>query len=442
MDCGQGKIKILKFGGTSVGSPERIKHVARLISNEQPKVVVLSAMSGTTNALAEIATKLSKQDIGGAQEDIARLEDKYFGVAEELYYSDGCVKKAKTDIQRYFALLKEICRKPYSAVEEKIILAQGELIVTRLMYLYLAETGVRVALLPAVDFMRTNKCGEPDVRFIRKYARKAVNAYPCNRIFITQGYICRNASGEIDNLQRGGSDYTASLLGAALDACEIQIWTDIDGLHNNDPRIVAQTNPVRRLTFDEASKLAHFGAKILHPTCILPAKLKNVPVRLLSTMDPQAAGTLISDTADTDRIKAVAAKDDVTYIKIHSTYKIPGYQFFDKVFHCFALAHTPIDLVVISDMEISLSIDNRERLPEILAALNRYADVTVEEGMVIVCVVGDLKWYNAGFKHRIVGSLKDIPVRMISYGDNCDISFVLRRDDKKKALEALNCCVS
>ena len=442
MNHEQGKIKILKFGGSSVGSVERIKHVARLISDEQPKVVVLSAMSGTTDALAGIAAKLSGGDMDGALDDAVRLENKYSAVADALYRRAGSAGKAKKHIQNSFSLVREICRKPFSAAGEKIILAQGELIVTRLMYLYLAETGVHAALLPAVDFIRTDKCGEPDMRFIRKHARKAINGYPLNRIFITQGYICRNASCEIDNLQRGGSDYTASLLGAALDACEIQIWTDIDGLHSNDPRIVSATSPVRRLTFDEASKLAHFGAKILHPTCILPARQKNIPVRLLNTLDPQAPGTLISEAADTGRIKAVAAKDDITYLKIRSTYKVPGYRFLDKVFHCFARSHTPIDLMVTSDTEISLSIDNRKHLPEIAAALSRYADVTVEDDMVVVCVVGDLKWYNVGFEHRIVDSLKDIPVRMISYGDNCDISFVLRRNDKKKALEALNCCVS
>ena len=246
MNHEQGKIKILKFGGSSVGSVERIKHVARLISDEQPKVVVLSAMSGTTDALAGIAAKLSGGDMDGALDDAARLENKYSAVADALYRRAGSAGKAKKHIQNSFSLVREICRKPFSAAGEKIILAQGELIVTRLMYLYLAETGVHAALLPAVDFIRTDKCGEPDMRFIRKHARKAINGYPLNRIFITQGYICRNASGEIDNLQRGGSDYTASLLGAALDACEIQIWTDIDGLHSNDPRIVSATSPVPR----------------------------------------------------------------------------------------------------------------------------------------------------------------------------------------------------
>lgn len=435
------KMKVLKFGGTSVGSVERIKHVARLICSEEPKVVVLSAMSGTTNALAAIAGQLSGNDVAGALASVAELEGRYADVSDRLYRSEGSRAKAKAHISESFALLRRIAGEPFTSAAEKVVLAQGELIVTRLMYLYLKEEGVNAALLPATDFMRTDRYGEPDMRFIRRNVRKALNEYPFTRLFITQGYICRNAAGEIDNLRRGGSDYSTSLIGAALGASEIQIWTDIDGLHNNDPRVVHRTTPVRRLTFDEASKLAHFGAKILHPTCILPAKQKNIPVRLLNTMDPEAPGTLISDTADTGRIKAVAAKDDVTYVKIRSTYKVPSYRFLNKVFGIFDRLHTPIDLMVTSDVEISLSVDSRERLPQIVEALSPYADVTVEDDMVIVCVVGDLKWYNVGFETRIIGALKDIPVRMISYGDNCDLSLVMHRDDKKQALEALNNCV-
>ena len=404
MDRKQEKFKILKFGGTSLGTVERIKHVANLICNNELNLVVLSAMSGTTNSLAEIASLLFNGDIDGAQRDIECLKSKYIEVADKLYLSAKSIEEAKKFILCSFSSLQTIAQSPISSKQEKIILSQGE----------------------------------PDIHFIKRNVCKLLKRYPNNRLFITQGYICRNVSGEIDNLQRGGSDYTASLLGSALNACEIQIWTDIDGLHNNDPRVVSTTAPVRTLTFDEASKLAYFGAKILHPTCILPAKLKNIPVRLLNTMNPQALGTLISDTADTGKIKAVAAKDNVTYIKLRSHYKIPCYRFLEKIFHCFAQSHTPIDLVVTSNVEISLSIDNKIHLPKIISMLERYADVSVEDDMVIICVVGDLKWYNVGFEHQIVEALKDIPVRMISYGDNCDVSFVMRRDDKKRALEALS----
>ena len=431
-------MKVLKFGGTSVGSAERIKQVARLICSEEPKLVVLSAMSGTTDTLAGIAEKLHGGDVSGAVDAIDRLETGYLEVADRLYYSEGSAGKAKKYIRDAFALLRKMARNSFSSVQEKIILAQGELISTRLMHLYLAESGVNSALLSALDFMRTDKNGEPDMRFIRKNLRKAVKLYPHVRLFITQGYICRNAAGEVDNLHRGGSDYSASLIGSALEVSEIQIWTDIDGLHNNDPRVVSSTTPVRRLTFEEASKLAHFGAKILHPTCILPAKLKNIPVRLLNTMDPEAPGTLISDSADPERIKAVAAKDGAIYLKVRSAHKVPPYRFLNRVFQIFARLHTPIDLVVSSDVALSLSIDNREHLPEIVAALERFADVTVEEDMIIVCVVGELKCRHTGVESRIVGALKNIPVRMIAYGDNGDLSFVLPRDDKKRALEALN----
>ena len=399
MDRKQEKFKILKFGGTSLGTVERIKHVANLICNNELNLVVLSAMSGTTNSLAEIASLLFNGDIDGAQRDIKCLEIKYIEVADKLYLSAKSIEEAKKFILCSFSSLQTIAQSPISSKQEKIILAQGELLITRLMHIYLKEIEIVSVLLPAIEFMRTDRNGEPDIHFIKRNVCKLLKHYPNNRLFITQGYICRNVSGEIDNLQRGGSDYTASLLGSALNACEIQIWTDIDGLHNNDPRVVSTTAPVRTLTFDEASKLAYFGAKILHPTCILPAKLKNIPVRLLNTMNPQAPGTLISDTADT---------------------------------------HTPIDLVVTSNVEISLSIDNKIHLPKIISMLERYADVSVEDDMVIICVVGDLKWYNVGFEHQIVEALKDIPVRMISYGDNCDVSFVMRRDDKKRALEALS----
>lgn len=438
MDRKQEKFKILKFGGTSLGTVERIKHVANLICNNELNLVVLSAMSGTTNSLAEIASLLFNGDIDGAQRYIKCLKIKYIEVADKLYLSAKSIEEAKKFILCSFSSLQTIAQSPISSKQEKIILAQGELLITRLMHIYLKEIGIVSVLLPAIEFMRTDRNGEPDIHFIKRNVCKLLKHYPNNRLFITQGYICRNVSGEIDNLQRGGSDYTASLLGSALNACEIQIWTDIDGLHNNDPRVVSTTAPVRTLTFDEASKLAYFGAKILHPTCILPAKLKNIPVRLLNTMNPQAPGTLISDTADTGKIKAVAAKDNVTYIKLRSHYKIPCYRFLEKIFHCFAQSHTPIDLVVTSNVEISLSIDNKIHLPKIISMLERYADVSVEDDMVIICVVGDLKWYNVGFEHQIVGALKDIPVRMISYGDNCDVSFVMRRDDKKRALEALS----
>ena len=431
-------MKVLKFGGTSVGSAQRMKEVAKLITDGEQKIVVLSAMSGTTNTLVEISDYLYKKNPEGANEIINKLEAKYKQHIDELFATQEYKQKGLEVVKSHFDYIRSYTKDLFTLFEEKVVLAQGELISTAMVNFYLQECGVKSVLLPALEFMRTDKNAEPDPVYIKDKLRAQLDLYPDTEIYITQGFICRNAYGEIDNLQRGGSDYTASLIGAAVNASEIQIWTDIDGMHNNDPRIVDKTAPVRQLHFEEAAELAYFGAKILHPTCILPAKLKNIPVRLLNTMNPQAPGTLISDTADTGKIKAVAAKDNVTYIKLRSHYKIPCYRFLEKIFHCFAQSHTPIDLVVTSNVEISLSIDNKMHLPKIISMLERYADVSVEDDMVIICVVGDLKWYNVGFEHQIVEALKDIPVRMISYGDNCDVSFVMRRDDKKRALEALS----
>ena len=431
-------IKVLKFGGTSVGSAANMKKVAEVVRHEGARITVLSAMSGTTDALVKIVAAAAAGDRDTVENQLAMLTDKYTTCIDGVLGAHR--EEALGRMKAAFELIRSEVGAFREYTSERTIIAQGELLTSAIFTLYLNETGMKAVCLNSPDFMVTDEDGKVDACRLREAL--APVAADQDTFYVAQGFICTNNRSEIDNLGRGGSDYSAALMGAAIDANEVQIWTDIDGLHSNDPRIVSATSPVRRLTFDEASKLAHFGAKILHPTCILPARQKNIPVRLLNTLDPQAPGTLISEAADTGRIKAVAAKDDITYLKIRSTYKVPGYRFLDKVFHCFARSHTPIDLMVTSDTEISLSIDNRKHLPEIAAALSRYADVTVEDDMVVVCVVGDLKWYNVGFEHRIVDSLKDIPVRMISYGDNCDISFVLRRNDKKKALEALNCCVS
>ena len=417
-------MKVLKFGGTSVGSAQRMKEVAKLITDGEQKIVVLSAMSGTTNTLVEISDYLYKKNPEGANEIINKLESKYKQHVDELFATQEYKQKGLEVIKSHFDYIRSYTKDLFTLFEEKVVLAQGELISTAMVNFYLQECGVKSVLLPALEFMRTDKNAEPDPVYIKEKLQTQLELYPDMEIYITQGFICRNAYGEIDNLQRGGSDYTASLIGAAVKASEIQIWTDIDGLHNNDPRVVSSTVPVRRLTFDEASKLAHFGAKILHPTCILPAKLRNIPVRLLDTMDPSAPGTLISDSADAGRVKAVAAKDGVVHVKIRSMHKIPGYRLLDKVFHSFARTRTSVDLVAVSDNEISLATDNRECLSEILDGLSPYADIAVEENMTIVCVVGDLRRNDKSFRHKIIDSLRKIPLRMISYGDNCDVSFL------------------
>jgi aspartate kinase len=431
-------MKVLKFGGTSVGSAQRIKNVAELIRGGR-HLVVLSAMSGTTNSLVEISDYLYKRNPDGAGEVIKQLHRKYAALIGELYATPVYRQQAEELVQSVFDHIHAFTKGLFTLFEERIILAQGEILSSSLMNLYLNEQGVSAVLIPALDFMRTDKNGEPDARYIKEHLTRLISEQPEAALFITQGFICRNAYGEVDNLQRGGSDYTASLAGAAILAEEIQIWTDIDGMHNNDPRFVEHTAPVRNLLFEEAAELAYFGAKILHPTCILPAKLNNIPVRLLNTMEPNAPGTLISNVTEKGKIKAVAAKDNITAIKIKSGRMLLATGFLRKVFEIFENHRTPIDMVTTSEVGVSVSIDNRKHLEEIVDDLKKFGTVSVDTDMVIVCVVGDLEWDNVGFEARIVQALRDIPVRMISYGgSNYNVSLLIRASDKQCALQALS----
>lgn len=384
-------MKVLKFGGTSVGSAQRMKDVAKLIVGEK-NLIVLSAMSGTTNSLVEISDYLYKKNPDGANEIINKLSQKYFGHIDELYATEEYKEKARELVTFHFDHIRSFTKDLFTLFEEKVVLAQGELISTGMMNLYLQEQGVNSVLLPALDFMRTDKNAEPDPVYIKEKLNRLLEENAGADLYITQGYICRNAYGEIDNLQRGGSDYTASLIGAAIKAEEIQIWTDIDGMHNNDPRFVKGTSPVRHLHFEEAAELAYFGAKILHPTCILPAKINNIPVRLLNTMQPDAPGTLISNATEKGKIKAVAAKDNITAIKIKSGRMLLATGFLRKVFETFENYQTPIDMVTTSEVGVSVTIDNCKHLDEIVNDLKKYGTVSVDEDMVIVCVVGDLEW--------------------------------------------------
>lgn len=432
-------MRILKFGGTSVGSVQRMKDVAKLISTGEQNIIVLSAMSGTTNTLVEISDYLYKKNPDGAGEIINTLEQKYFGVVNELYTTEEYKSKALEYIKVHFAYMRSLTKELFTLFQEKEMLAQGELISTGLVNFYLNEIGVKSVLLPALDYMRIDKNAEPDVPYIKEKLAALLQQYSEADLYITQGFICRNAYGEIDNLQRGGSDYTASLIGAAVNAEEIQIWTDIDGMHNNDPRFVEGTSPVRNLHFEEAAELAYFGAKILHPTCILPAKLNNIPVRLLNTIEPDAPGTLISNDLDKGKIKAVAAKDNITSIKIKSGRMLLAYGFLRKIFEIFESYQTSIDMVTTSEVGVSLTIDNNKNLPDILDDLKKYGTVTVDDDLVIICVVGDMSWDNVGFETKILDAMKDIPVRMISYGgSNFNLSLLVKSDDKKKTLQALS----
>ena len=325
----------MKFGGTSVGSAERIKNVAELISNKGKNIIVLSAMAGTTNTLVEISDYLYKKNVDGAKETINNLEMKYKQTINDLYSTETAKEEAYCEIKACFNYIRSLSKDIFTLFEEKEILAQGEIMSTVMMNLYLRENGIKSELLPALDYMKTDKNGEPDTNYIRQRLNNLLDKHEDAEIFITQGYICRNAYGEIDNLQRGGSDFSASLVGAAINAEEIEIWTDIDGMHNNDPRYVENTKPVEKLNFEEAAELAYFGAKILHPTCIQPAKLNNIPVRLLNTLDPNAKGTLIGNDSISNPIKAVAAKDNITAIKIKSGRMLLAYGFLRKVFEFF-----------------------------------------------------------------------------------------------------------
>ena len=432
-------MKVLKFGGTSVGSAQRMKEVAKLICDGDRKIVVLSAMSGTTNSLVEISDYLYKKNPDGANEIINKLALKYYDHIDELYATDDYKQKATELVKSHFDYIRSFTKDLFTLFEEKVVLAQGELISTGMMNLFLNECGVNSVLLPALDYMRTDKNAEPDPLYIKEKLSKMLEQHTDAQLFITQGYICRNAYGEIDNLQRGGSDYSASLVGAAINSEEIQIWTDIDGMHNNDPRVVDKTAPVRSLHFEEAAELAYFGAKILHPTCILPAKLNNIPVRLLNTMQPEAPGTLISNKTEKGKIKAVAAKDNIIAIKIKSGRMLLAHGFLRKVFEIFESYQTPIDMVTTSEVGVSVTIDNRKHLEEIVDDLKKYGTVTVDTDMVIVCVVGDMQWDNVGFEANIISSLKDIPVRMISYGgSNYNVSLLVKAEDKKRSLQALS----
>lgn len=430
-------MKVMKFGGTSVGTPERMKEVSTLITESgKPTFIVLSAMSGTTNSLVEISNYLYKKNPEGANEIINKLEDKYMKHVTNLYSTDEMKKNTREFLSREFNYLRSFTKDLFTSFEEKSIVAQGEIISTNMVVNYLKETGIKAVLLNALDFMRTDKNAEPDPQYIKEKLYDVMEANQGYQIYITQGFICRNAYGEIDNLQRGGSDYTASLIGAALPADEIQIWTDIDGMHNNDPRIVDHTEAVHQLNFEEAAELAYFGAKILHPTCVQPAKYAGIPVRLKNTMDPKAEGTIIDNVIIKGKIKAVAAKDNIFAIKIKSSRMLLATGFLRKVFEIFESYQTPIDMITTSEVGVSMSIDNDTHLDEVVDELKKYGTVTVDSNMCIICVVGDLDWSNVGFETIATDAMKDIPVRMISYGgSNYNISFLIREADKKRALQ-------
>jgi aspartate kinase len=433
-------MKILKFGGSSIASTSQMREVARLIRQQgKGHIIVFSAVAGMTNRLIEITDYLYKKNLDGANEILNHMEAEYRNLATELYTAASCIEKAQETVKDCFNTIRAFTKDLFTLFEEKTVLAQGELISSAMMCLLLEEQRANVVLIPALDFMRTDKNSEPDPISIREKLRKLIAACPDSDLYVTQGYICRNAYGEIDNLGRHGSDLTASLIGVAVQAEEIQIWTKGDIMQNNDPHYVSHTTPVARLEFEEAAELAYFGTRILHPTCILPAKLGNIPVRLLNTANPDGPGTLVSNWMDKGEIKAVAAKDNITSIRIKSGRMLLAYGFLRKVFEIFENYRTPIDMVVTSEVGISVTVDSTKHLSEILDDLKKYGTVSVCSDMTIICVIGDLDCSNLGFESRAVNALKDIPVQMISYGgSNYNISFLIDSSNKKQALQALS----
>jgi aspartate kinase len=430
---------VLKFGGTSVGSANRIKEVANLINTSDKKVVVLSAMSGTTNSLVEIAAYLYKKNNDSANEAILILEKQYFSVIDELFTSPEFKEKGNELIKAHFTHIKSFTQDMFTLFEEKAILAQGELISTALLHYYLNEQNINSALIPALNFMRTDKDGEPDIFYIKENINREIAQKSACNLFITQGFICRNAFGEIDNLKRGGSDYSAALIGVACEASEIQIWTDINGMHNNDPRFVENTKPLASLSFDEAAELAYFGAKILHPASVQPCKIANVPVRLKNTLQPEANGTLISSKSEGEGIKSIAAKDNITAIKIKSGRMLLAHGFMRKVFEIFETYKTSIDMITTSEVAVSVTIDDTKYLNDIVAELKKYGTVEVDRNLSIVCVVGDFIAESKGYALKVFGALENISIRMISYGGSRhNVSLLVNTSDKKEALNSLH----
>ena len=432
----------MKFGGTSVASAERIQHVANLITaTDEPKIVVLSAMAGTTNALVEIGHQLMAHHRHEALTILTKLKHKYESETRKLFPDTKSYDKAWTLVNETFFFLEQICyAESFTLFDEKKILARGELLSTAMMLRHLSDRGIQAVGLPALEYMRTDKQAEPDEAFIEEHLKGLIKLAPeGTHLFITEGYICRNAFGDIDNLQRGGSDYTATLIGAALAVDEIQIWTDIDGMHNNDPRFVDATSPVRRLHFEEASELAYFGAKILHPTCIQPAKRRSIPVRLLNTLAPEAPGTLISLDTDKDMIKAVAAKDNITMLRIRSNHQLSHWCFIGKVFSLFEHHCIPIDMVASTEASISLTFERPSLPDELRIGLLQLGSIEVEHGLTIVCIVGDLEWENIGFEAQILNALREVPIRMISYGgSDYNLTVLVEVKDKQRTLLALS----
>ena len=433
-------MKVMKFGGTSVGKPERMIEIKKLITEDtEPKIVVLSALSGTTNSLSQISKSLAHGDREEAKQNIIALEKHYQKFILELVQEPGAYEKAQKVLMEHFEFLNIILQISHSEALNKDILAQGELLSTKLFSIFLAEQKINHVWLPALDFMTIDGYGEPQVGSIKVKLSQMLQAHKGIDLFVTQGFICRNSKGEVDNLKRGGSDYTASLIAGAINASVCEIWTDIDGMHNNDPRVVENTKPIRHLSFEEAAELAYFGAKILHPASIWPAQYFNFPVHLRDTLEPEAFGTMIEKEVDTEGPKAIAAKDNITAIKIKSTRMLLAYGFLKKIFEIFEKYQTPIDMVTTSEVAVSLTIDNDTYLSEIIKELEMYGKIVIDTDQTIVSIVGNKLANSPGILAKIFNSIEGIPVRMVSFGGSQhNISLLIGQEHKDKALKLLN----
>ena len=444
-NCGKNKkyrqeMKVMKFGGTSVGSAERMRSVAELITGTcEPVIVVLSAMSGTTDSLVEISGYLEKKNSDGAYEKINALEKRYKSVVASLFETKQFREEGLEMVRTHFDYLRSFTQDLFTANEVKCVLAQGELITSALFQFHLEERNIPSVLLPALNFMRIDREQEPDQYYIKENLRRELEKYPGSSMFITQGFICRNAYGEIDNLRRGGSDYSASLIGVAVNASEVIIWTDIDGFHDNDPRFVEKTHTIAELSFDEAAELAYFGAKILHPSTILPAKVAGIPVIIKNTMNPDAKGSTITDKTTGKGVKAIAAKDGITAIRVKSGRMLLAYGFMRKVFEIFELYKTPIDMITTSEISVSLTIDDLMHLQQITHDLRHYGTVEVDHDQTIICAVGEGIASEGNTAAGLLKAIENIPVRMISYGGSQNnISILIPSAFKKQALNALS----
>ncbi|MEY3646217.1 MAG: Aspartate kinase [Bacteroidota bacterium] len=435
-------MQVWKFGGTSVGKPERMQSIRQLITADgKPKIVVLSALSGSTNTLLSISESLIAQNQAEAKTKANELRAHYDAFLTELYQTPAGLGKGQSIVEKEFNFIDSlIATLPYTVKQEKEMVALGELLSTQIFEAYLQEEGINSTLLPALDFMVIDEDNEPIMAEIESKLAATIAPVKDKQIFVTQGFICRNPAGEVDNLKRGGSDYTASLIGGAIQADEIQIWTDIDGMHNNDPRIVKNTFPIRELSFAEAAELAYFGAKILHPSTITPAKIKGVPVRLKNTMEPSAFGTLISEKSTDIEIKAIAAKDNITAIYIHSTRMLNAYGFLKRVFEIFEKYKTPVDMITTSEVSVSVTIDQTANLDAIMRELREFAELEdPDKDQVIICIVGNFWADKEGIAIKVLDAIKNIPIRMISYGaSEHNISLLVDAKHKNDALNALN----